>query len=314
MEATLELDAQYRALREEAGLLDRSDRTRIVVRGTEAAEFLQGQLTNDVEALAAGDGCYAALLDRKGKIRADMRVLRLSEDEFLIDTEPETGDLVLGHLGMYNIGRDAEVEADASGRALLALIGPLTAKLLGDVPLVPEHSHREVFVAGASCRVVSTDRGADLFVPADAVEAVTGWLIAGGAQPVAEAAAEIARVESGRPRVGHEIDPQTMPEEAGIKDRAVNFTKGCYIGQETVARLHYKGKPNRHLRRLRPEQPVAAGDPVRAGEREVGTVGTAVISPAEGPLALAILRREAEPGGEVTVGDGTPAVVEAVDG
>ncbi|HEX2387549.1 MAG TPA: folate-binding protein [Solirubrobacterales bacterium] len=312
MEATLELDAQYRALREEAGLLDRSDRARIVVCGSEAAEFLQGQLTNDVESLEPGAGCYAALLDRKGKVRADMRVLRLADDEFLIDTEPETGDLLQGHLSMYNVGRDAAVEADGPGRSLLSLIGPLTPKLLGDAPLVSEHAHREQLLGGAACRVIATDAGADLLVPADAVEAVTAWLTAEGAQPVVDAAAEIARVEAGRPRVGREIGPQTMPAEAGINDRAVSFTKGCYIGQETVARLHYKGKPNRHLRRLRSEEPLAAGDPVVAGDREVGTVGTAVISPAEGPLALAILRREAEPGDEVIVGDGVAATVEAV--
>jgi folate-binding Fe-S cluster repair protein YgfZ len=97
-----------------------------------------------------------------------------------------------------------------------------------------------------------------------------------------------------------------MPAEAGINDRAVSFTKGCYIGQETVARLHYKGKPNRHLRRLRSAEPLAAG------ERVVGTVGTAVISPADGPLARALLRREAEVGATVMVGDGTEATVEAI--
>jgi len=312
MEATLEIDAQYRALREEAGLLDRSGRARIVVRGAEAAEFLQGQLTNDVEALEPGSGCYAALLDRKGKIRADMRVLRLDADEFLIDTEPETADVLLGHLGTYNVGRDATVEADGDGRALLSLIGPLSAKLLGDVPLAPEGSHREVFVAGVGCRAIATDLGADLLVPGEGVDPVREFLQSAGAQPIGEAAAEIARVEAGRPRVGHEITEQTMPAEAGINDRAVSFTKGCYIGQETVARLHYKGKPNRHLRRLRSAEPLAAGDPVVAGEREVGTVGTAVISPAEGPLALAILRREAEDGATVMVGDGTEATVEAL--
>ena len=105
-----------------------------------------------------------------------------------------------------------------------------------------------------------------------------------------------------------------MPEEAGINDRAVSFTKGCYIGQETVARLHYKGKPNRHLRLLKPEHPVSAGDGVSLDGRELGSVGTAVISPALGPLALAILRREAEPGGRVMVGKATTATVEAIDG
>jgi tRNA-modifying protein YgfZ len=313
MEATLEIDAQYRALREEAGLLDRSDRARIVVHGAEAAEFLQGQLTNDVEALEPGGGCYAALLDRKGKIRADMRVLRIAPDDFLIDTEPETAEVVGGHLGTYNVGRDAAVEADDSGRALLSLIGPLSSQLLGDAPLASEHAHRELFVAGVGCRAIATDLGADLLVPAEAVDPVREQLLAAGAQPITEAAAEIARVEAGRPRVGHEIGEQTMPAEAGIGDRAVSFTKGCYIGQETVARLHYKGKPNRHLRRLRSAEPLAAGDPIVAGEREVGTVGTAVISPADGPLALAILRREAENGATVTVGAGIEATVEAIE-
>ena len=116
MEATLGIDAQYRALREEAGLLDRSDRARIAVTGSEAAEFLQGQVTNDVEALEPGQGCYAALLDRKGKIRADMRVLRLADDEFLIDTEPSSGDPILQHLGMYKVGRDAEVAPAPEGQ------------------------------------------------------------------------------------------------------------------------------------------------------------------------------------------------------
>ena len=106
---------------------------------------------------------------------------------------------------------------------------------------------------------------------------------------------------------------ETIPQEAGINERAVSFTKGCYIGQETVARLHYKGKPNRHLRGLRLSQPVEAGAVVMLGERELGKVGTAVLSPVHGPIALAILRREAEPGAEVQVdgghgGSGRPAV------
>ena len=95
----------------------------------------------------------------------------------------------------------------------------------------------------------------------------------------------------------------TIPQEAGINERAVSFTKGCYIGQETVARLHYKGKPNRHLRGLRLSGAATAGDPVQLGEREVGTIGTAVLSPAHGAIALAILRREAELGTTVAVGD-----------
>ena len=96
----------------------------------------------------------------------------------------------------------------------------------------------------------------------------------------------------------------TIPQEAGIEGRAVSFTQGCYIGQETVARLHYKGKPNRHLRGLVLDGPAPDGASVRLGERELGTIGTAVLSPARGPIALAILRREAEPGASVEIGDG----------
>ena len=103
-----------------------------------------------------------------------------------------------------------------------------------------------------------------------------------------------------------------IPQEAGLNERAVSFTKGCYVGQETVARLHYRGKPNRHLRGLRLSAPAARGDELRLGERVVGRVGTAVVSPRHGPIALALVRREAEPGATVSVGDGgeTAEVVE----
>jgi folate-binding protein YgfZ len=111
-------------------------------------------------------------------------------------------------------------------------------------------------------------------------------------------------VEFGRPRYGAEMSEATIPAEAGINDRAVSFTKGCYIGQETVSRLHYKGRPNRHLLGLRLSAPARAGDVIRLGDREVGHIGTACISPAHGPIALAIVRREAAPGDRVAVGGG----------
>ncbi len=126
---------------------------------------------------------------------------------------------------------------------------------------------------------------------------------------MSEEAAEIVRVESGRPRFGREMTGATIPQEAGINERAVSFSKGCYIGQETVARLHYRGKPNRRLRGLRLGEPVRDGDPIRLGERELGSVGTAVVSPALGPIALAIVRREGEPGATVAVGEATEATV-----
>lgn len=309
---TIEIDGQYRATREGAGWLERPGITRITVSGAEAAEFLQGQITNDVEAFEPGAGCYAALLDRKGKIRADMRVLRLAEDRFVIDADGSVAALLLKHLSMYNVGRDAAVADVAAETRLISLIGPRAEELAG-VVLRPEHAHREADLGGVRCLLVATDLGVDIFFPGVAFDAVPAALEAAGAEPISEQAAEIARVESGRPRLGRELGPQTMPQEAGINERAVSFTKGCYVGQETVARLHYKGKPNRHLRMLTLDAPVAEGEPVRLGERELGTIGTAVISPDRGPIALAILRREAEPGAEVHVGEGTSARVEEIE-
>src|ERR1700704_5907846 len=131
----VELDAQYRQLREEGGLLDRSERGKLLLRGAEAAEYLQGQLTNDIEALSPVEGCYAALLDRKGHMQADMRVLRLTDDEIWIDTEPVALVTARRHLEMYKIGREVEVEDVSEARAILSLIGPRSADLAGAPPL-----------------------------------------------------------------------------------------------------------------------------------------------------------------------------------
>ncbi|MDX6690672.1 MAG: hypothetical protein QOG15_2129, partial [Solirubrobacteraceae bacterium] len=108
---------------------------------------------------------------------------------------------------------------------------------------------------------------------------------------------------------GHELDDATIPQEAGLNERAVSFTKGCYVGQETVARLYYKGKPNRHLRGLRLTEPAPSGAELRLGEKVVGKLGTSVVSPARGPIALALVRREASPGDVLEVEGGASAEV-----
>jgi folate-binding protein YgfZ len=165
-------------------------------------------------------------------------------------------------------------------------------------------------VAGVECLAAGTAAGIDLIVTADEAGRLRGALLAAGAVEVTPAAAEILRVESGAPRFGVEMGTATMPAEAGIVEGAVSFTKGCYIGQETVARLHYKGRPNRHLRGLRLSAPAESGAALRLGEKEVGRLGGSVVSPAFGPIGLAILRREAEPGAELAVGeDGVTAQV-----
>jgi tRNA-modifying protein YgfZ len=305
----VELDAQYRQLREECGLLDRSARGKLLVRGAEAADYLQGQLTNDVEALAPGEGCYAALLDRKGHMQADMRVLRLGAGEIWIDTEPVALETTRRHLQTYKIGRDVDLEDVTETRTILSLIGPRSAELAGS-PALPPHASAEITIAGAECLAVGTAPGIDLIAASADAERVRTELSGAGAVGVGEEAAEILRIEAGVPRFGAEMDTGTMPAEAGIVEAAVSFGKGCYIGQETVARLHYKGRPNRHLRGLRLSAPIAPGAPLRQGEKEVGRVGSSCVSPAFGPIALAVLRREAEPGDELDAGeDGVTARV-----
>jgi folate-binding protein YgfZ len=292
-----DIDAEYRQIREECALLPRG-RAVISVKGPDSAEFLQGQLTNDTERLRPGSGCYALLLDRKGHVQADMRVLRLAEDEFRIDAAPAAGASLLKHLKTYMIGRDVTVEE--VDRVLISLLGPGSTATTGLAP-GDEMDFTGATIAGADCQVVETDLGLDLFCDPEASAAVTAQLLADRAVPVSEAAAEIARVESGRPRLENEMGAGPMPAEAGVVERAVDFEKGCYIGQEPVARLHYRGSPNRFLRGLRLAGAASSGDPVRLGERDLGTIGTAVVSPASGHIALAILRKEAGPGDEVIV-------------
>jgi tRNA-modifying protein YgfZ len=305
----VELDAQYRQLREDCGLLDRSERGKLLVSGPDAAEYLQGQLTNDVEALGVGEGQYAALLDRKGHMQADMRVLRPAEEEIWVDTEPEAIAAARRHLEMYSIGREVEVADVSAERAILSLIGPRSAEIAGTAPL-PHNACEAGSLAGIEFLAAGTQWGIDLIAGADEAGRLREALLAAGAVEVSPAAVEILRIESGIPRFGAEMGTATMPAEAGIVEAAVSFTKGCYIGQETIARLHYKGRPNRHLRGLRLSAPAQSGAALLLGEKEVGKLGGATVSPAFGAIGLAILRREAEPGTELALGeDGVTARV-----
>jgi folate-binding protein YgfZ len=291
----------YATLTERCGLVDRSERGKLALTGAEAREFLQGQVTNDVEGLSAGEGCYAAFLTHKGKMLGDLRVLDTG-DELLLDTERSALQELFNMIRRFKIGRDVELHKRTLETALLSLIGPRSREVAGIELPDAEHAHAE----RDGVRYVVTDLGVDVLCPAERADEVREALLGAGAAPVSEAAAEIVRVESGRPRFGVDLDPEAViPQEAALNERAVSFTKGCYVGQETVARLYYKGKPNRHLRGLRLSAPVEAGSVLRLGEREVGRVTSPVVSPVHGPIALALVRREASPGDEVSVGDGS---------
>jgi folate-binding protein YgfZ len=331
--------AERHALRAGCGLLDRSERGKLALTGAGAAAFLNGQVTNDVEELQVGEGCYAVFLTHKGKMLGDLRVLR-TEDELLLDTERVALQALFDMIRRFKIGYDVELHKRTLERGLLSLIGPrareiAAAAAVGTAPsaatagtslsaaatagtgapaaataaaLPPavEHSHSRATIAGRPARLIATalPEGLDVLCDARHTDQIKSALLAAGAEPVSDAAAETLRVEQGVPRFGVDVEPEgVIPQEAGLNERAVSFTKGCYVGQETVARLYYRGKPNRHLRGLLLKQSARTGEQIKAGERVVGALGSVAVSPALGPIALALVRREVEPGAAVSVGE-----------
>jgi folate-binding protein YgfZ len=236
--------------------------------GPDAAAHLHSMLSNEIEGLPAGAGVYALLLTPKARVISDMEVLNAGE-ELVIACPAETRDDVVTALLRARFRKKVEIEP-----ADYALVW-------GEAP----------------------DPVAAMQTPAGPVSLVREARSAGE-----QAEWEVARVEAGMPRFGNEFGVDSMPAEAGLLDRAVSFTKGCYPGQEPIARLHYRGHANRGLRGLRLANGAAAGAAVVAGEREVGTVTSVVDSPRFGRIGLAVLRREVRDGERVSAG-GSPATV-----
>jgi len=340
---TTTLANEYGTLTEGCGLVDRSERGKLALTGSGAVEFLNGQVTNELLGLKPGEGCYAAFLTHKGKMLGDLRILAAGDSlgapgELLLDTERNSLQSLFDMIRRFKVGYEVDLLKRTLESSLLSLIGPhadaIAAKAFGlgstSAPglgnsgagqpdhgksgpgSLPEreHAHMRVSLDRAPVRLIRTDVGLDTLFESSATEAVRGALMGAGAVAASEAAAEIVRVERGRPRYGLDLDENTIPQEAGLNERAVSFTKGCYVGQETVARLHYRGKPNRHLRGLRLSEPVQSGTELRLGDRSVGHLGSSVLSPTLGPIGLALVRREAEPGATVAIGeDGLSAIV-----
>jgi folate-binding protein YgfZ len=294
---------EHRALLDGVAVFDRSDRGKLAVTGDDAATFLDSMLSNDIVGIPLGGGVYATLLTHKGRILADPRVIRTSEG-FLLDTERVGLQALFDAIRQLRIGYRAELHKRTLERSLISLIGPRSEELVGDPPAAAEHANTETTLAGIPIVAVRTPIGLDLIFASQELTRVRAELERLGAVTVGQAAVDCLRVEHGSPRLGVDMDETTMPQEAGIHGRAVSFTKGCYVGQETVARLYWKGKPNRHLRGLRLSAPASPGDELRLGEAVVGALTSVAISPAHGPIGLALVRRAAGPGDQLTVGDG----------
>jgi folate-binding protein YgfZ len=321
---------QYRALQEVAGFLDRHARGRLVLTGADRRSYLHGQLTNDIEALSAGDGCYAALLTPQGRMISDMRVSELG-DRVLLDLPAHTADTVRQRLTDLIFSEDVEVADARDTLTHLGLYGPAAAAILGRVVTLPvsdtggvndEAAARTERLAGLTPGgnerwlfqgvdlfvVASRDYGVsglELFVDAGGGQALAAALGASGAMPISAATADVTRVEGGVPEFGVDMDEHTIPLEAGIEDRAISLTKGCYVGQEVIIRVLHRGQ-GRVARKLvgfvgdPAATPFAAGEALAAGDggKAVGSITSAVVSPRlRRPIGLGYVHRDhAAPG------------------
>ncbi len=303
---------EYDALRGAAIVLDRSDRTRATFAGPAAAEVLTGLLTNDVPALTPGQGQYAAVLTPKGKIIADVRVFARDQDLF-VDAPARAS------AGWWNLvrkfvnprlARYADVSASLGdigifGLAAVGVVGRMCGLGPEELTALAPYAHRQVQLGSEKVMLARVpDAGLDgfeFFPELEAVLEVRARAIQCGATPAGAAAFEIARIEAGRPEWGLDMDDTTLPQEANLDTlHAISYTKGCYTGQETVARVHFRGHVNRHLRGLEFDPavlPVVGAELVDDAERVVGDVRSVARSPRLGGVALAMVRREVQPGG-----------------
>jgi folate-binding protein YgfZ len=326
---------QYRAIREAAALVERSGRGRLLVSGNDRRGYLQGLLTNDITALSAGSGCYAAYLTPQGRMIADMRVFEMGDAIFL-DLEGFVAETVRDRLAQFIISEDVEVHDLSEPKAQVGVYGPQAAVVVStalaaggaEAEIAPAANLLDAMPMLASARwdfhgtpvyVLRSDdpgvAGFDLVVDAALCVELPAALRECGAIDVDDDVVETTRIEAGRPRFGIDMDDETIPLEAGIEDRAISRTKGCYVGQEVIIRVLDRGH-GRVARRLvglklTPSSVPARGDAIRTGEREIGRVTSAAYSPLLGTaIALGYVHRDfTEPGTAVAVGGGPATVV-----
>jgi folate-binding protein YgfZ len=297
-----------------AFLVDRASRLRMLFSGEKAKESLGGLVTNDVVALHPLHGQRAAALTPKGRVIAMVRIVDRGADLF-VDCEASAAEGFVGMIRKFVNPRTAKYTVLGEQATCVGVYGASASKLLAPL-LGIEHATLDALAPLALWRSAdgATDviRSDDLSVPGfdviaapPRIQELRGALEAQGLREATAEELEIASVERGLPRFGVEMDGETIPQEANLDALgAISFTKGCYTGQEVVARIHFRGHVNRHLRWLSTSAPVARGAAVVDLEgKDVGDVRASVVSPTRGPLAIAMVRREVAPGGEVHVRD-----------
>ena len=311
-------------MRDGAALVDGSLTGRILLTGNDRRTYLQGLLTNDIEALLPGTGCYAVMLTAQGRMMTDMRVLELG-DGVLLDVPAEVTIPIRDHLDRFIFTEDVTVQDVSASRGELGLYGPRAVETLaaaGTEGAAPRDlfGNNRVRIAGADAIVVRSDAagvpGFDLIAAVADIATIESALAAAGAVRASGSDVEAVRIESGRPRFGIDMDADTIPLEAGLDERAISRSKGCYVGQEVIVRVLDRGH-GRVARRLAgltfsadATVPVP-GAKLHAGGREVGRVTSAILSPAlTRPVALAYLRRDVvEPGTRVQADGSGEAIV-----
>ena len=304
---------EYAALKNGAALVEKAQNI-LRLSGKDSSGMLNAILTNDVPK-EERQGVYAALLDPKGRIQTDLHVLKGGED-ILVVTEPEGAEAarsILSRYAPFSRVTIEELSESESPWAVLGLYGPRASGLLGGLEL-KEHETRTVDIGDTSPLVAGVRHpisGYDLIGPVDQLREALNHLLKDGATLSGNHAYETARVEAGTPRFGPDITPDNFPAEAGILERAVSFSKGCYPGQETVARMHYRGHPNRTLHRLKIEgPPPSPNTPIFQSDKQVGRITSVAPLPVdERTLALGYLHRNAAPYEALRVGQATVSLV-----
>ncbi|WP_207890263.1 YgfZ/GcvT domain-containing protein [Rubrobacter taiwanensis] len=296
--------AELAALEHGTGLVDRSFRPIFRLSGRDPSEMLRAVVTNEIPQ-EPDRGAYAALLSPKGRIQTDLRILKTGETAILLDTEPEGETAAQKILGRYAPFSRLKLETLSPEWGMLGLYGPQAPALLN--LNLPEHASSEVEIGGARLLAAGTAHplpGCDLLGPPAALRTAWETLISRGARPAGLRAFETARIAAGIPRFGADMDDAVFPAEAGILERAVSLKKGCYPGQETVARMHYRGRPRHTLHRFTVTGKAPAGAEILQEDARVGALTSISPLPVRGKtLALGYLHRKADPEKPLHAGD-----------
>jgi folate-binding protein YgfZ len=305
---------EQRLLAEGAGLVDRSDRDVLAVPGADRLTWLHSLTTQHLERLADGTGTQALVLSPQGHVEHHLTVAELAGTTWL-DVEPGTGTDLLAFLQKMRFLLRVEPALVTGDWALLSLVGPTAGDVLTAAELPVADDVTALDGGGWIRRMPALGEGDpafDLLVPRAEVPAVADRLLAAGAGPAGLDAYEAVRVAARRPRLGVDTDHRTIPNELEWLRSAVHLDKGCYRGQETVARVHNLGRPPRMLVQLHldgvSEELPPPGTPVLSGSREVGRVGTVVRHHELGVVALALVKRSVGGHTPLTVGGSTAAI------